>query len=210
MVDPLALKELLWPKAQFYDKQRQMIYSVEDDDETYVVAGNQLGKDFTAGFIVLSFMLRRLCLGNVKVVTTSVKADHLDVLWGEIDRWIRTSAQPLTADKGGPLVYLHQEIRPVVGGAEEKDSYIKGQVSKKGEGMAGHHAASTLLVVDEASGVDDVVYSMAQGWAKRMLVFGNPNPAPQTQFFHKGVKAGNLLASDEMMDRVDKHQRATT
>lgn len=42
-IDPLALQQLLWPRVYFYSKQREMIYSVRDNFETYVVAGNKLG-----------------------------------------------------------------------------------------------------------------------------------------------------------------------
>ena len=42
-VDPIAFQKLLWPQVTFYDKQREIIYSVEDNDETYVPAGNMLG-----------------------------------------------------------------------------------------------------------------------------------------------------------------------
>ena len=198
-IDPLALAGILWPKnnpndplnpkgLQFYDKQIEIIRSVWQDAKTYVPAGNKLGKDFIAGFIALAFFLTHR---PVKIITTSVKDEHLDVLWGEIDRFIRTCRYPMLAKDGGPLVYLHQEIRRVVNGVEEMDSYLKGQVSKKGEGMAGHHAAHTLIIMDEASGVDEVVYEMAQGWAAHMLIIGNPNPC--INFFKRGVFAGDLV-----------------
>ena len=54
-IDPLAFKELFWPDVYFYDKQREIIYSVCENDETVVPAGNMLGKDFVAGFIILYF-----------------------------------------------------------------------------------------------------------------------------------------------------------
>ena len=189
--DPLKLAAFLWPEAVFYDKQREIIQSVETDDETYVVAGNQLGKDYVAAFIVLSFFLRH---HPVKIVTTSATSRHLTTLWGEMDRLIRTSRYPLTVENGGPLVYNHMELKKRINGVVEKDTFVVGTVASsenRGEGMAGHHQAHTLFVSDEASGTPDVAYKMAQGWAKRMLIFGNPNPC--SNFFRRGVKAGNLL-----------------
>lgn len=41
--DPLKFAKALWPKVTFYDKQREIIYSVRDNDETFVPAGNMLG-----------------------------------------------------------------------------------------------------------------------------------------------------------------------
>ena len=48
IVDPVEFKKLCWPDVEFYDKQREIIYSVQDNDETIVPAGNMLGKDFVA------------------------------------------------------------------------------------------------------------------------------------------------------------------
>lgn len=41
--DPLVFGKLLWPDVEFYDKQRSIIYSVRDNVETVVPAGNMLG-----------------------------------------------------------------------------------------------------------------------------------------------------------------------
>jgi hypothetical protein len=204
--DPLKMQYALWPEVQMYSKQRETIYSVRDNIETYVPAGNMLGKDFVTGFIVLWFFLvhypDRLANGPydrsrnwVRVITTSVKDRHLDVLWAEIAKFVATAKIPLTAKLGGPLVLTTHELRHVselgeMGG--NAGNYIKGQVSAKGEGMQGHHAEHTLFVCDEASGVDDEVYTMASTWFKRALIIGNPHPC--ANFFYRGVKGGDLVA----------------
>lgn len=209
-IDPIALKELYWPSepyvdfkgqqqrgVRFYDKQIELIYSVEECPETVCVAGNKLGKDFITGFICPNLFLRCIITGQTcRIVTTSVAEHHLTVLWGEIGRFISTSKQPLLAKDGGPLVVNHMEIR-------RKDemsvknplSYLVGRVSAKGEGLAGHHADVTLGVGDEASGLDNTVREMMQGWAKRLLWIGNPNPCPAGQFFFELAKAGSLEAT---------------
>ncbi len=170
-----------------YDKQREIAYSVRDNDETYVPAGNQLGKDFVAGFLAIwYFMLYE----EVRVITTSVKDDHLRVLWGEIGRFIDTAVHPLSVTKGGPWIINHREIRKVVNGEVCKISYLKGMVSMKGEGMAGHHAPHTLIIGDEASGIDDLVYTQSDTWAKSKLLIGNPNPC--TNFFFHAVEEGDV------------------
>lgn len=193
--DPMALQRALWPNERFYREQRDIVYSVENDDETVVTAGNMLGKDYISGFIGLSYFIRK---HPVKIITSSATEPHLNTLWGEMDRFIRTSRIPLTADRGGPLVYNHREIRKVVNGTIEKEVYLLGRVASsenRGEGLSGHHAKYTLWICDEASGVPDVAYSAAQGWAKRMLIIGNPNPT--TNFFYKAVIEGSILAPVE-------------
>lgn len=193
--DPLLFQRDLWPHVSFFDKQREMIESVRDNKETVAVAGNMLGKDFTAAFIMLWFFITRYHPSRtrpwVRVITTSVKADHLRVLWAEAARFLDSSRMPLLYSQGGSFVLMSQELRHI-SERELKNpiNYLLGQVSAKGEGMSGHHAENTLFIVDEASGVDQVVYEHATEWAKTVLILGNPNPC--TNFFFHGVKAGDL------------------
>lgn len=187
------LKEALWPEVQFYDKQAEVIKAAFESAETYVPAGNKLGKDFVAGFIALGTFLVCQARGlTCRVVTTSVAEHHLKVLWGEIGRFLTTSKVPLLESQGGPLTVNYQEVRR----AEEREaknplSYLVGRVSERGEGLAGHHAEFTMLIGDESSGLDDTVYSMAQGWVQHMVFLGNPNPC--ANFFKRGCKGGDLL-----------------
>jgi hypothetical protein len=43
VIDPFRMCELFWPEVKFYAKQREVLRSVRDNDETFVVAGNMLG-----------------------------------------------------------------------------------------------------------------------------------------------------------------------
>lgn len=187
--NPLAFFRDHWPQVNFWDRQKEIVLSVRDNDETYVPAAHKVGKDFVAAGTVLWFFSTR---HPVRVVTTSVKDDHLRVLWGEIGRFLDTAARPLAVKDGGDLLVSHREIKKVVSGKVCKISYLIGTVSEKGEGMAGHHAPHTLLVVDEASGVDDLVYERGMTWAKRLLVIGNPYPT--NNFFFKAVEGGDVVA----------------
>jgi hypothetical protein len=195
-VDPIDFAAVLWPNITFYDKQREIIYSVVHNDETFVPAGHMLGKDFVAAFVSLWFFLSRV---PCRVVTTSADYPQLEaVLWGEIRRFVQTAAFPLEAP-AGPLVVNHLHIRKVINGTVDGLSYLVGRVSAKGEGMQGHHIAEvgdriprTLWIADEASGVDDAGYKAADTWARRKLVIGNPYPC--TNFFRTGVKGGDLYA----------------
>lgn len=210
-VDPILLAQLLWPEVTFYKEQREIIYSVVENDETFVTAGNMLGKDFVAAFVVLWFFLTR---EPCRVITTSVDGLQLEgVLWGEIRRFIQTSAYSLDHNDGGPLIVNHLHLRKINQTGKKKGkpcglSYCMGRVAARGEGMLGHHVAErgdgvprTLFVADEASGVDDVSYDRADTWAKRKLVIGNPYPCQN--FFYRGVKAGDLKVK-EKKDLLDE------
>lgn len=212
----LTFGRLYWPHIRFYDKQREMIESVQLNRETFVVAGNQLGKDYVAAYIALTFFLRpqlyfdpeyvaeiekwrrpgqkEYQLHTTKVISTSVKEEHLINLWGEIGTLATTSATPLMDKHGGPLIFNERLVR---WGEERFEAnnplcYLKGMVSASGEGFSGAHAAYTLLIVDEASAVDENVYIHSQGWAKKILAFGNPWPCAKTHWFRKGIEGGDI------------------
>lgn len=207
--EPLKMQAALWPHVTFYDKQKEIIHSVRDNLETYVPAGNMLGKDFVSGFIVLWYFIThwrppfdpRLPSGPenidanwVRIVTTSVTAAHLDVLWAEVNRFIGSAKFPLSAAKGGFLVSNKHLLRHIdeVNLSPDTGSYVKGLVAGvNAEGMQGHHAEFNLLVIDEASGVCEEAYVMGMSWAKRALIIGNPHQC--ANFFYRGVKEGDLI-----------------
>ena len=205
VIDPLRMASILWPHITFYREQKEIIYSVRDNDETFVSAGNMLGKDFVSAFIVLWFFLSR---HPVRIVSTSVDATQLEgVLWGEIRRFIQESRRGdklnvLDSSNGGPLLVNHMHLRKVMpNGAVDGLSYLIGRVAAKGEGMLGHHIAKTgdgiprtLFLADEASGVDNESYNRADTWAERKLIIGNPYPCEN--FFKHGVKGGDLVAKE--------------
>ncbi|MFA5056519.1 MAG: hypothetical protein WC485_00260 [Opitutaceae bacterium] len=200
IVNPLAFKQWLWPDVTFYREQRQIIESVWNDDETVVPAGNMLGKDFVAAFIVLCFFLTR---HPCRIVTTSAKDDHLRVLWGEIGHFIQKAKYPLDAKSGGPLVVNHHDLRKIRAGQQCPLSYVTGLVASRDSiaAMQGHHIANTgdgvprtLFVCDESSSVSDSYYTMASTWFNRALIIGNTWPC--RNFFHRGVKGGDKFSED--------------
>jgi hypothetical protein len=188
--DPILFKELCWPEIKFYDDQLSIIESVKNNVETYVPAGNMLGKDFISGFIALWFFCSRV---PARVVTSSVDHSQLKgVLWGEIRRFIDSSRFPLGLQINDLFI---RQVRP--DGSLEPRSELIGRVAQKGEGMLGRHIERgpkhqprTLAILDEASGYEDIHYNSIVTWAHRVLIIGNPYPCEN--FFKKGVKAGNL------------------
>lgn len=192
--DPILFQQLCWPEIRLYDKQEEILYSLRDNDETIVPAGNALGKDFVTAFAVLWFFCSR---SPCRIVTSSVDQPQLKgVLWGEIRRFIQTSKYPL------PIQANDLMIRQVANGQVDPRSYLIGRVTAKGEGLLGHHIEKrpdgiprTLAVFDEASGVDQEAYEATDTWAHRKLIIGNPYPC--VNFFYKGVKAGDLAYDDD-------------
>lgn len=182
----------MWPSIQLYDKQVEAVYSFMNDAETVVPAGNQLGKDFIAGRLVLWYFQSRY---PCRIVTTSAKDDHLRVLWGEIKNAIDTAAYPMDVVQGGNLIINQREIRRLWRGHECALSYVKGMVAGSDSiaAMQGHHIAKTgdgiprtAIFCDESSSVPDTYYTMFSTWADRMFIFGNTWDC--SNFFYKAVK----------------------
>lgn len=188
-VDPIAFAKALWPDVYFYDRQREMIYSVEFNKRTFVKSANMMGKDFTAAFICLK---QFLCNPVARIITTSVSDDHLKVLWAEIMRYVQTCRFNLDVSEGGPLLLRDKFIKKKVGGVLEPIGYLWGKVSEKGEGLAGHHAAYTLGVIDEASAMDDEVVEAMGGWTENFFLIGNPNECENE--YRRGCDGGDILS----------------
>jgi hypothetical protein len=203
IADPIELARLLWPDVSFYREQQQIIRSIWKDDETYVVAANEMGKDYVAGRVALLFFITR---HPCRVVTTSAKDDHLRVLWAEIYNAIQTCRYPLDRRKGGPLLIHHQDIRKYSRFARCPISYMIGMVANQDSiaAMQGHHVAQTgdgiprtLFISDESSSVPQAYFTMARTWAKRMFVFGNAWPCNNDfKWAFKGNPATNKPGGD--------------
>jgi hypothetical protein len=201
LLDPFAFLAFNWPDIKLYPRQAEIVESVRDNDETIVPAGNALGKDFIAAFICIWFFCSR---SPCKVVTHSVDQPQLQgVLWGEMRRFVQTSKHKLNINMRQDM--FAQFIRP--DGTADPLSYLIGRVTRKGEGLLGHHVPRTkrdrsadgrmlprtLFVADEASGIDDEAWEKVDTWAHRKLAIGNPFPC--SNFFYKSVKGGNVVAT---------------
>lgn len=189
--DPIKFIKLVWPKIRLYDKQREIIYSVRDNDITVVPAGNMLGKDFISALIVLWFFNTRR---PVRIVTSSVKFEQLnDVLWGEMRRLIETAEIKL------PIHENYMKLRHIRNdGSFVPLTEVIGQVVKQGEAMLGRHLPNdiprTMALFDEASAIPTTVYDSAQTWAHKSLVIGNCFPT--TNFFFQAVERGDIPRED--------------
>lgn len=201
LIDPLRFIELCWPEIRLYDKQAEILYSLQDAKETYVPAGNGLGKDFIAALAVLWFFCSRR---PSRVVTTSVKHDQLDdVLWGEIRRFINTSRHPL------PIHYNHMKIRQVLSNGRYADlTEIVGQVVNKGESILGRHLPRdiprTLLVGDEVSGMETQIYTNATSWFHRALFIFNCFET--SNWIPEAVEQGDKYVNGKLFRRVIRIQ----
>lgn len=175
MAKPLLdIMKLCWPNDRMYDRQIEVVKSVEHYRNTTTPAGNMLGKDWITARIALAFILSR---SPCRVVTSSVDEGQLEkVLWGEIKAAINESVVKL------PLIVNHCDIKKLDKfGVEIDKTYLIGRVAAKEEGLLGHHLPKgpngeprTLMIYDEGSGIPKGFKTKTDTWAHRSLTIGNP------------------------------------
>jgi len=123
-----------------------------------IMSGKGTGKDACTAWVIMWFMF---CFENPKIPCVSVTADQLDkVLWAEITKWFETSRLrdffTLQADK-----FYRKDVDPDVRGkrwfAFKKAANPRMSQEEQLESLAGIHEDFLLQVLDEVSGIPNVV-----------------------------------------------------
>jgi hypothetical protein len=159
-----------------WSKQREIIESVKKNPRTAVRSCHGSGKTATAARVALWFLA---AYPNSRVITTAPTFTQVrDLLWSEIH----------SAISNAPVGLYPQAAATRLNLAE--DWFAVGVSTNKPERFQGHHAEHLLLIVDEASGVDEEIYNAAEGFFTaenaRLLLIGNPTQTSGTFFraFH--------------------------
>lgn len=162
---------------------REMIGAEPDDWQVYalrqialgkrvsVAACHGVGKDTLAAWVVLWAMY---CWPRPKIPCTAPTAHQLyDLLWSEIAKWrngIPTALRNLTDLKSDRFEWVNDRATwfAVARTARKENS----------EALQGFHAEVIVVVVDEASGVPDIIFEVLEGaltgaFAIQLLI-GNP------------------------------------
>ena len=147
-----------------WSKQVEILESVRDHKRTAVRSGHGLGKTKTAAWTCLwSLYAHRRSI----VITTAPSWHQVEnLLWREI----RSAHEGARLELGGQRFVTRLELAT--------DWYAIGLSTDLPERFQGFHAENILLVVDEASGVNQDIFSAAEGFlttpGARVLLIGNP------------------------------------
>lgn len=183
----------------YWDKQRDILKAIAKHKKVTVRSGHDVGKSFVAADVVLWFLT---CYTPSIVITTAPTWRQVErVLWGEIHQhYIKSKAY-----LGGQLLQTELNHGP--------KWYAAGFSSDKPDAFQGFHERNVLVIVDEASGVEDITFeqieSILSNQNARLLLIGNPTRATgyfaesfSDPTFHKihvsclespNVKAGKVL-----------------
>ena len=95
-----------------------------------------------------------------KIAATAPTAHQLeDVLWGEVAKWHRSMVNPFFRDQlevKNDRVYLKDA---------PNESFAVARTARKEqpEAFQGFHSDNMLFLVDEASGVEDIIFEVGEG-----------------------------------------------
>jgi len=165
--DPvLFVKSVLGAEPQAW--QKEALEAVRDGPRVACKSGHGVGKSALLSWVILWYLITRPC----RIVCTANSANQLSqVLWAEIQKWARKMPKGLQSQ----LEITSEKI--VVKGV---DSSAHARVSSRDrpESLQGFHHERLLFVIDECSGVDDIVFEVAQGAlstaGSKILMVGNP------------------------------------
>jgi hypothetical protein len=157
---------------RLWSKQREIIESVRDNKLTTVRSCNGAGKSFVSANIVAWFLTNHP--ESIVITTAPTTRQVEEILWQEIARIYAKSKFPL----GGRLLKTKWDF-----GAKW---FALGLSTNEPDKFQGFHAPHILGVIDEACGVDSVIYeamsSVLTSEGARMLLIGNPTE-PEGEFY---------------------------
>jgi len=136
--------------------QAEALNAVAQHDRVTIRSGHGVGKTTFLAWLVLWFLLTRK---DAKVPIAANSQDQLrDTVWPEIAKWHRRLPEPLKE-----LISVQAE-RIVVKADPEGSFAVRRTASKDNpEALQGFHAKHLLFLVDEASGIEDVVFEVGAG-----------------------------------------------
>lgn len=185
MTDPLELRRVLEadPVARIarfngfvgWSKQNEIIREMHKTHRVAVQSSHGAGKTAVAAAIVEDFMR----LGPCRIVSTAPTWFQVEtLLWAEIHRRVRASN-------------VQWQIKPFKASWKIRDDWAAyGLSPNEPERFQGHHGARTLLVVDEASGVDEDIFEAGMGFltGQHSYVLYISNPTKMTGAFWRACQ----------------------
>lgn len=161
--------------------QIDLLDALVDHDKVQAATATGIGKDAAASWAIWWFLSTR----QFAKVPCTAPNKHLlmDVLWSELHKWLRHSAEhgsilPLLFDWTATAIRSQRYPEEWFAVARTTGSHVSESGEKQAEGLAGFHADHLLFVFDEGSGVGDEHYDAAEGTLtgidNKLLVLGNP------------------------------------
>ena len=191
--DPTLFVRECWPGVSPTDQQAKILHSfAPPGSRTSVASGHGIGKTTDLAWSIY-WMLNMH--DECKVLCTAPTGPQIsDALWAELAQWHNRA-----------IPFYKNQIQVNKDSAFRKDNpsgaFAVARTSRKEnpEALQGKHSPNMAFILDEASGIPDIVYEYARGSmstpGSRVMLAGNPTQA-QGFFFdshHKNRKRWNCF-----------------
>lgn len=153
--------------VELWSKQKEILYSVRDNDLTAVHSAHEIGKSFVAALAICWWLDTHPPGSAMALSTAPTEIQVKSILWREINK-------------------MHK-LGGLVGHTNQKEWYIGSGLVGMGrkpsdenaDAFQGHHADHMLLVYDEANGIPKNLWdsgsSLVANEGGRTLAIGNPD-----------------------------------
>ena len=151
--------------------QEQALEAVGKHDRVSIRSGHGVGKTTLEAWLILWFLLTRK---NCKIPVAANSQDQLrDTIWPEIAKWHRQLPEPLKAN-----IDVQAERVIVVHDPEGAFAVRRTASKDNPEALQGFHSEHLLFLIDEASGIPDIVFEVGMGALStpgaKVVMAGNP------------------------------------
>lgn len=188
-------------KVKPTEDQKKVMNDVAKNQKTTVRSGHGVGKSAMESWIILWYIATR---PYPKILCTAPTKHQLhDILWAEVSKWKRKS-------KGIDESFEWTSEKIYLKGSQE-EWFAIARTSNKPDAIQGTHADHVLIVIDEASGVPDIVFEPVLGSLStkdaKLLMCGNPTKL--SGFFYESHTSKSSMYKKHVIDgakseRVDK------
>ena len=196
--DPVRFNDVILGRPSYWERQEEICRAVVEHRTTVVPTGNSVGKSYCAAGLILWWLYSRP--GSLVVATAPSQTLLGTVLFKEVRRALAGARVSLLGRiTDSPAVSPQTVITPY-------GSMALGIATRGTERLSGQHATELLIVVDEASGIEDEIWEALDSQnPTRQVIFGNPLRA-EGRFRDLSLRADRELV-DPLLSPVDRvHQ----
>lgn len=148
--------------------QRNVLMDIAGYTKVSVRSGHGVGKTGVEAVVLLWFLS---CFRFPKVIATAPTRQQLnDILWSEVEKW-RSKSPLLQELLTWTKTYVYMK-------GYEKRWFAVAKTASEPESMQGFHEENMLIIVDEASGVEDAIMeailATLSGKNNKLLMCANP------------------------------------
>lgn len=148
--------------------QRDVLMDIAGFTKVSVRSGHGVGKTSVEAIVLLWFLS---CFRFPKVIATAPTRQQLnDILWSEVEKW-RSKSPLLQELLTWTKTYVYMK-------GYEKRWFAVAKTASEPENMQGFHEENMLIIVDEASGVEDdimeAILATLSGKNNKLLMCANP------------------------------------